>query len=342
MKNSDNFYIRKMKENIALRDRVAQFIKDWETLNTESMKTYIQEDADIDFCIFARGIDRETFLRKMAVRPKKATWTRFDLYNYVGLFEKGRAQITCEIVMEFVNDEDEPATEFNMVSNFVATLVSVGEYDWRFSVMKLNQQEDNRIKHPVLQTSGIPLIPDRGCVDFVSDWILHDDRIGWFPGKRMLTVLPEVDMPWNAIKNPEYIGSDEEQIERTVFAYYYGVDQILGTQFMDYTFGEDGMIIYNDGAPLDVRAEIEAMKTQIQGSPRVVHVAKVIDIQVDGDHAVAKTYNRMHSSPFFADPVQRETRTAWARYRITLTRRNGQWRIDRLNYYPAFFVAEEA
>ena len=341
MKNNDNFYMRKMKENMALRDRMVQFVKDWETAQTEPMKEYILEDAVIDFSIFDRGIRRDELIENLAVRTKKTTWIRFDPCNYVCLFEKGKAQMTVEIVMEFVNTEEEIPSAFFCVANLVAGLVRVKEYDWRFAEMRLNLQEDNRIAHPVLKTTGIPKIRADGDEAFVANWHMHDDRIGWFEGKRMLSVFPEIDMPWNVIKEPEYLGSDEEQIERTIFSYYYGVDQILMTQFQDVTFNEDAMIIYDDGAPLALREEMDAMRTQIQGSPRVVHVAKVIDIQVDGDHAVAKTYNRIPRNPYFADPEKQEWRCAWARYRFTLSKRNGQWRIDRLNYYPAFFVAEK-
>ena len=78
MKNNDNFYMRKMKENMALRDRMVQFVKDWETAQTEPMKEYILEDAVIDFSIFDRGIRRDELIENLAVRSNKTTWILFD------------------------------------------------------------------------------------------------------------------------------------------------------------------------------------------------------------------------------------------------------------------------
>lgn len=340
MKNNNNFYFQKMMDNMALHERMIQFVKDWESAETAPMRDYILEDAIIDFSIFDAEISRDEFIQKLAVRTAETTCVRFDPHNYVCFFEKGKAQMTLELVMEFVNTKEESA-EFFGQGNFVASLVRVGKYDWKFSELRFNLQEDDLIVHPVLTTKGIEKIKNSGDRKFVENWYMHDDRIGCFVNKRRPSIIPELDMPWYAIKNPEYLGSDEEQIERTIFAYYYSVDQILGTQFVDYVFNEDAMIIYDDGTPLNLREEIDAMRTQIQGSPRVCHIAKVIEIKVDGNHAVAKTYNRIPGGPEDKDPEKRTWRYAWARYRFTLTKRNGVWKIDRLNYYPSFFVAEK-
>lgn len=339
MKGNDTIHLRRAKDNLELRMRFEQFVKDWEAVSVDSMKEYIRRDAVIDFSIFDRGLDREEFIAKLSYRPRETTWVRFDPYNYVCLFNEEKAQMTAELILEFTSAEDTPQ-EFCAAANFVASLVKEGEHDWKFSELRLNLQEDDLIIHPVLTSKGIAKDKWSGDRSFVSNWYMHDDRIGWFENKRQVSVVPELDMPWYAIPDPVYLGSDEEQIERAIFAYYYGVDQIMGAQFIDYAFNEDAMIIYADGTPLTLREELDAMRSQIQGSPRVCHVAKVTDIQIDGDRAIVKTYNRHMCNEDFADPLKREWRCAWARYRFVLTKRKGMWKIDRLNYYPANFVAE--
>ena len=46
MSCSDNFYMKKMKDNMALRDRLVQFVADWEKADTEPMKAYIQDNPE--------------------------------------------------------------------------------------------------------------------------------------------------------------------------------------------------------------------------------------------------------------------------------------------------------
>lgn len=338
--NNDDFYINSKKESETLRTMTEQLLKAWETGETEILDTLILPDAYIDFSMFDAGISREDLKRQLAYRPKPVDFSRIDPFNYVCLFEKGKAQISVETVGEFASDTEGDYQRLGFSGLLIASAVKK-ENTWFFCTLRYDLQTDDWIEWPRLLSSGIAQEAGEGDRAFISHWMRHDDRVGWFNDTRLPSIVAEYDAPWYVIKNPEYKGSDEEQIEEAMYRYFFGIDQNVFDLYRD-AFSDDALIMYDEDRRFTKRGVIEDLKYERQGSPRCVHTGKFTSIQVNGNHAKATLYVRGPKFPqeFGRSAETQRQRLGWARYRLKFVREDGKWKISRLVYYPGWFVAE--
>lgn len=325
-------------EDQRIRENMGILVKAWETGKTELLDQIIAEAAWIDFTMYGRNIGREKLKKFFEDRSEKISYISFELLNYVCAIEKNLAVVSSAMIGIFADKKEEKWSRFGFEGNFANRLIKT-EDGWKFSSIKFELTDEDSTRWAWLFTGGIPEEKGRGDLSFVPAWICtkHDDRVGWFPGRRIPVINAEFDAPWLAIKNRENQGTDEEQIQETFFRYAYGIDNNC-FKLYDDVFTEDAVIMYSDDRPYDKRSVTEMLKAERLGSCRCTHTGFFTDVKVDGDTAKATLYLR---GPLIPDEYEltdemMNTRLVWARYHLNYVKQNGKWLIQRLNFYMGF------
>ena len=328
-----------MNHEEIIRKTAERFVAAWETADMDDVEELFLPDAEVEFSIFDAGLTVKKLTEKLAERPRKVAFTSFEIINYVCAVGNKSAQQSFSMMGLLADKKEGKWEQFHFEGAFANTL-QLTDKGWKISKMLFNLTDANTAPWGKVFSSGITIEKGFGDDSFVSNWDVRqpDDRIGWYPDKRLPVIVPEIDAPWVAIKDRLNPGTDEQQIEETFFKYSYGVDNGLFELFED-VFTEDAVIKYFDDQPWDKRTVTEMLKFEKQGACRTIHTGYVKDICINGDIATAQVYLR--GTFYYPDKITDEVirkRWIWSRYHLDYRKENDIWKIHRMFFYPGCFT----
>ncbi len=313
-----------------IREAFNRFVECWQKAETDQLDEILESDCVIDFSIFKKVITVEELKKELAVKTKKTTYSRFEVYNFVCAHNETEASVAGSIQGIFVNEEDHPSNyTFNA---FTGCSLVKKDGNWKFDTLRLilGSGSDN---HARLRTTGVSIDYGDGDTDFVANWNLITNEVGWHEGSRITSVVPEEDCPWYAIKDRLNHGTDEEQIEECFYRYCYGLDYDC-LDLYDDVFAEDASAVYYDDRIYDKRGVTAMLRYEREGMIGMGHIMAFSSIDVCKDHAKAHAYRTgyLPGPLLFGD--SKFLNHVVARYDLEFVRENGLWKILKLNYYP--------
>lgn len=311
------------------------FVKAWQTGETDDLDSILVADCDIDFTIFEKSIDIEQFKTELAHRGIEPTYTRFEIYNYVCAVGENKASQTGVIQGVFVDEKSNVKSNFNFNGFMVNSLIKTDD-GWKFDALRFNlgSESDN---HARLHTSGVGVDYYDGNVDFVDNWNLIDFKVGWSKGSRILSIVPEIDSPWYAIRDRKNKGNDYEQIEEVLYRYCFALDYDC-LELYDGVFSEDLQAKYEGHRLFNKRSVTKMLRFERQGMIGMGHIIYVEDIQINGNIADVRAYRSGYLPSDRLYGKNKELTYFGARYEYKLIKENDEWKILRLNYLPGLLV----
>lgn len=308
-----------------------RFVQSWQSGKTNNLDEIVTTDCDIDFSIFDKGIRVEQFKKELAYRGLEPTYTRFEIYNYVCAIGENKAAQAGVVQGVFVDEKSEKKSNFTFNGFMVNSLIKTEE-GWKFDALRFNlgSTSDN---HARLYTSGVGVSYYESNTDFVKNWHMIDFVVGWHKNGRILSVVPEIDAPWYAIKNRKNKGTDEQQIKELLYRYCFALDYDC-LELYEGVFSEDVKAKYEGYRLFDKRSVTEMLRFERQGMIGMGHIIYVDSIIFDGDIANVRAYRSgyLPSAKIFGEGKYKNYVNA--RYEFQVRKENKEWRILRLNYLP--------
>lgn len=312
-----------------LHDNLETFVKAWECGKTDSLDDILTENCDIDFSIFDKGISVEQFKKDLAVRTRKPTYTRFEVYNYVCALGEERAQQSCVVIGVLVDENEERLCNFSFSGFLIGSSIRTGN-SWKYDFLHFELGYTN-LDHGRLRTGGVDIDYGNGDPSFVENWNLLNNFVGWQEGSREARIIPEFDSPWYAIKNRIKDESDEEQIEETVYRYCMGLD-LDCLDLYDDVFAEDAIAVYSGNRMYDKRGVTEMLRFERQGMIGASHILYKEWIKVHGETADARFYRSGYLPDHLLYGEGKKKNYVNARYDLKFVKENNYWKLYRLDY----------
>ena len=321
--------------NNELRTMTDRLVRAWEQVDVAGIEEMILPNACVDFDIFRQRLDRGGLLRKIAQRPRKIAYARFETLNNIVVMGHEKARQSLAMIGIYADPNDGEWTKYTFEGTFAFEFEKTAE-GWKYSSVKFMLTDENVIRWPRLLSSGIPQVRGTGDPSFVSNWVApsHEDRIGYFADKRLPVINPVYDSPWYGMNDRIRPEHEEELIQEAFFRYAFGID-FNNFRLWEDVFTEDCQCIYGDTRPYTKRGVVEFLKAEKQGSSRCTHTGFFTSVQIDGDTALGKLYLR--APAFHQDteitPAELDKRPSWARYILRFRQEKGLWRICQLNFF---------
>ena len=315
-----------------IRNLFERFVTAWESCRTQDLRELLLENCDLDFSIFRKGISRETLAEQLAVRTRKPTYTRFEIYNFVCCIGEGVAQQSATVCGLFVDESGERPANFGFTAKMANSLVKT-ENGWRYSAMQLELagESDN---HGRLYTTGVGISYMNGDTSFVQNWRLIPNEVGWHKGSRLPSVIPEEDAPWYAVPDRRDENDDQEQIRETLYRYCFALDFDC-VELYDGVFSKDALLVYGDTRKYDKRSVTAMLRFEREGGIGSHHVLYLDRLEIRGDRAKACVYRAgmdyVPSEKLFGESKKKNYPSG--RYDMEFIREDGGWRILKLHYY---------
>ena len=317
-----------------IKSNFQKFTEAWSSGNMDLIDEAVKGDAKSYFSIFGseRPLSRIALKENLAIRTHKTTYARIDINNYVCLIEGNHAQQIAYLNGLWSDDSDGKYEHYcwsgQMANHWVKT--SDG---WRMDELRFDQNLDDYHMLGRGDDLGFILLDGPGNIEFQSNWLGIQDRVGWFQGCRLPAISAEFDAPWFVIKNPENIGTDEEQLQEMFAKYCFAIDNDCFVLFKD-VFSEylSASIFWGTQ---DRRQITQTLKINRSGSRRCQHTGKMGKCVIDGDTAYYTVYNKspVTFTPFSLTKETEEESKNWCmnRWMCTAKKENGQWRIVRFH-----------
>ena len=314
-----------------------KFADGWASGEVDLLDDAVMPDVKAYFSIFGpeRAMARSALKENLAIRTHTTTYGNIDVNNYVCLIEGDHAQQIAYLNGIFSDDTDGNYEHYcwsgQMANHWVKT--SKG---WRMNEMRFDLNLDD---YQMLgrRDDDLSFIINKGPgnIEFVSNWLGIIDKAGWFKGTRLPTICPELDAPWYVIKNPENIGTDEEQLAELFYKYCFAIDTDCFLLFTE-TFSPYVTASIFWGTQ-DFRQLLQTLKLNRAGSRRCQHMGRFGKCTVNGDHAYYEVNSKnpitfMHPNLTKADEAEAGD---WSSFRwlCTAKKENGVWRI--VKFYSA-------
>lgn len=248
---------------------------------------------------------------------------RFETVNFVALSAGDRAQQSCCLLGLLAYDDGKQFFPFQFGGRFANSLVHTDD-GWKFSELRFD------------------LDWDHGNTAFARHWKLVDYSIGWHPKMQMKAILCELDAPWRVIKNPDYLGTDEEQIAYAFYKIAWGEDT-MDFELMAEVYSEDFTIDFPPNGELTKRQILSILKQHRFGEANWEHVGKIANITINGDNAdmIIFRLEPHRIAPFVLTRKNYESPIYSARYEIKLRKEEGGWHMTRMDYFPGAFMYKE-
>ena len=332
-----------MKYENEIRILGQELVDAWAQADAGRLRDKILPDAAVDFDIFPQGMGRDELLEKLSERPRKTGYVRFEPLNNIVVLGKEKARQSMAMIGIYADPNGGTWSKYTFEGTFALEYVRI-EGEWKFSSLKFMLTDENVIVWPRLLSDGISQSRGSGDPSFVSNWVRpnHEDRIGWFPDRRLPAINPVYDSPWYGMEDRIAPAQEEELIEEAFYRYAFGID-FNNFRLYEDVFTDDCRVIYGDTQPYTKRGVIEFLKAERQGSPRCTHTGFFSDVRIDGDKAIGHLYLRapaFHPEDSIA-PEGLDKRHSWARYVLRYRKENGIWKIHQLNFYMGLTVHEK-
>ena len=172
--------------------------------------------------------------------------------------------------------------------------------------------------------------------EFLDCWYYEEPKAKWRPGIHLPVIQGEMDSPWTKIPDAEDLLTEEEKCLEQFYRYAYGIDT-LACQHVYDAFDEDVLINMAPWGILDKRGYLTAVKYHRQSSRYWTHTARPDNIELDGNTCrmslprLAGHKQKKHDIVITRENMNHEF--ACARYEVEFKKRNGIWKITKLNYY---------
>lgn len=301
----------------------AQLVRALESDDLSGLKKLLLPEAKAFFGNIGHFSGIDEIISGLKWKGAKVNIRRFETVNFVVLSEGDRAQQSSCLLGLLAYDDGSQFYPFQFGGRFANSLVRTAD-GWKFSVLRFDLEWDN------------------GNTAFARHWKLVDYRLAWEPGMQTPEIVSEMDAPWRVIKSPDYLGTDQEQIAYTFYKYAWGPDT-TDYELFEETFADDLVLNFPYFGEMNKREMICAVKKFRTAEAKWQHVAKIININVNGDRAQMTMYRiEPHRiAPFVLTRENYKTQIYSARYETGLRKENGSWLFERIDYFPGAFMMKE-
>lgn len=326
-----------------IKEKFSGFVKSWETGKVEDIDAYVLADVVAYFSIFGPfALSRETLKSNLKQRTHEVTYARFEILNYVCLIEGERAQVASDMNGLMSDDTDGVYSHYGFNGAFVVSFVKK-EIGWRMSEIKFDLRVDDAEILGRDKNGAFCLTQGTGDLSFVKNWLPIQHEPGWREGCRLPAISAEYDAPWYVIKNPENIGTDEEQIEELFYRYCFAIDNDC-FQLFDAVFTDDCTVTMLPFGYLNKRALTDILKVNRSGSRRCLHMGKPSRIVVNGDKAEIEMWHKVPAdliAPYKLTKENEQEDFITSRWFLHAVKEEGKWRYSRMDCVAGVFKVSD-
>ena len=331
----------RLEEYNAVREIFENYIHAWESGDVDQIDNCMIQNPDTDYSMFGPIYGREQLKQRLQERPRKVTLAKFDIENYVCLMENNVAQQSASICGLFA-DESVTPSEHLAFTGLMVNRFEKREEGWRIVNSKFDLLTDDTKAYIFGENIKLEEKAGKGDASFTSNWKPVIEELAVYDGAQLFTICAEMDSPWYAIKNRDYIGSDEDQIKEQLSRYAFGVDN-NATSLIKDIFTEDADIWLNYLGSVDKRTAI--LMLQRSGSAvsrRCHHILSVKSMDITDDTAVGIAYQRSVAEPAplgLLNEIE-DLQVFDAYYRFEARKEEGVWRFSKFHIYPKSFIEQ--
>ena len=268
-----------MSEREKIKEIFLCFVNALEKDEIDTLNEILAEDVTLESTNYGYAIGKEDVKNKLRWQGLPINYSRSKIFNFVAFTEKDFGKQSA-VVSSLVGQNDEHYFHYFQYSGYFLNDYVKVDGRWKINKIKFNLDMED------------------GNTLFVKGWWnLIDYR--FFEGAYPYPIVSEIEAPWRVIKNPDYLGTDEEQVVDAYYRYCWGIDhadmEILLSGLDDYVeFSKGAIHLPLDPNPgsnsilvLDV---IKIMKYKRYKEPVMEHIFKIEDVKITGDKAQLITY----------------------------------------------------
>ena len=237
-----------------------------------------------------------------------------NVYNFVAHCNSDTVRQSAIVVGRcYKEDEEYKYCEFNayFTNEWICT-----EDGWRISVLRMD----------IVDVTG-------NYKEYYSQWYFEENKLKWHAGVHMAVISPELDNPWEF----EAIDlSDEEKIYDAFCQYAYAVDCNCFSLMPD-VYDDECVVNMAPFGVMDKRSFLKTLKLHRQSNYYWYHPVKIKSLKIEKDNAYLELYrlngHRQRYDSVLPEKEQFLRERACARYEIKLKKKNGSWKISKLDYF---------
>ena len=327
----------KRMEAEQIRDCLRTFVKAWESGNGDLLDRCIQEEIYAYFSIFGNCYTGNGLKQWLCNPAEKDEEAEMRLYNETSLICGEKAYQYAALIGFFAERGKEKVRHIGFGGSFCNVLKKT-DGKWRLETIRFELQSDDGMKAERLSEDG-RIICEEGPGDrtMFGGWKFVNDRVGLFmdpvEGQGEHVIMAELDAPWFLAKEKKTEEDAREQImelfSRYCFAYDFSCFLLMRDIFLP-----DAVICLGAGEEVDVREGVARLKLMRQGSPRSFHAGKLEKADIGGDRAVCEVVRMSPEKLLLTETEEGRLKADFQNgtYRIQLKKRDGEWKINRLEY----------
>ncbi len=256
-----------MEERLLVKDQFLKYVNALESDDMNLLDEVLSKDVVLESTNYGNAIGLSNVKAKLKWQGVDINVSRYKIFNFVAF------------------TENEVASQSAVVTALVGWKEETYLYYFNFGGYYLNDwtKEDGiwKIKH-----IRFNLDLEDGNSLFVKDWWnLIDYR--YFEGIVRYPIISEVNNPWINIKNPESLGSEEEQVLDSYYRYSWGIDH--GDFDLFQTCLADECYLFEREKPSNKEEIIAFMKYKRYKEAIMEHIWKIDSVEIKGNRAVLKT-----------------------------------------------------
>ena len=268
-----------MEERLKVKEVFLDFVNILEKNDIEHFDDLLTEDVTLESTNYGYASGLKNVKEKLKWDGLPINFSRSRIFNFVA-FTKNNIAKQSAVVTTLVGQNDKDYFHyFHFSGYFLNDFIQVNE-KWKINKVKFNLDMED------------------GNTLFVKGWWkLIDYR--FFEGAYPYPIVSEMEAPWRAIKDPDSLGTEEEQVLDSYYRYCWGIDHadmgILLSCLDDYIEFDKRAI----NLPLDPNPDsnfvsaleiVKIMKFKRFKEPVMEHIFKIKDINIKDDRATLVTY----------------------------------------------------
>lgn len=326
------------EEYAAIKESYLKYIKAWETRNVDVLDEIIIPSLHVNYSIFepiySRAVLKER-LKTIAIEP---TYARFSTQAYVCLIEGNKAQQSA-VLMGYYGVDGAQYKHYSF-GGYLVNSWEKFEDGWKMTNMKFDLAVDDGSVGMRNEKNEFVRVKGAGDVAIVANWTPIQEDLGVYDGCRLPMICTNFDAPWNVIKNPENQPTDEEQIQELMNRYTFMIDK-NGYELLPDLFTPDCSVSMSQLGEMTYPTAVKMLKQMTGIATRLLHMAQIVKLDIDGDFAKAIAYRRAADEmyPFEYTKETEKIDFVAATYTLMFRRDHGKWRISHMAYYPGTFIA---
>jgi len=308
-----------MNNRLMIKETFLKFVSIMERGTVDELREILTEDVILMTSNYGNAKGIENVIKKLRWNGMPVDFSRSRIFNFVVQNDENIAKQSAVVTTLVGNNDPDYFHYFHFAGYYLNDLVKISD-QWKISYIRFNLDMED------------------GNTLFVRGW-WHLIDYRYFEGTAYYPIVSEIDAPWRAIRNPEPILDEKEQILDTFNRLNWGIDHAdfelaissYDTENGDFSgmanvMKEQNLIPEWDEA--GIRDVVRLLKYKRYKEAIMEHIWKIHKLNIDGTRAEMTVYryepHRLGTTKFNKLNMHYDFFTTVLDYEFV--KRDGDWR----------------